>query len=68
MKPTVLNFSPRAAAVGLGLALALLLGGCASVLQSPAERADALARGAGFVAQPGGRYVRAWLKAPPGKV
>ena len=68
MKQTVLNFSPRAAAVGFGLALALLLGGCASVLQSPAERADALARGAGFVAQPGGRYVRAWLKAPPGKV
>ena len=42
--------------------------GCASLLQNPIERADNTAREAGFVPQPGGRFVRAWLKAPPGKV
>jgi pimeloyl-ACP methyl ester carboxylesterase len=50
------------------LLLSLAMGGCASVLQSPAERADTMAREAGFVSQPGGRFVRAWLKAPPAKV
>jgi pimeloyl-ACP methyl ester carboxylesterase len=49
-------------------AVLVLLAGCASVLQSPAERADAIAHEAGFVPQPGGRFVRAWLKAPPGQV
>lgn len=48
------------------LGLTLVLGGCASLLQSPAERADALARGAGFAPQPAGRFVRMYLKAPPG--
>jgi len=49
------------------LVFAFVLGGCASVLQSPAERADELARGAGFAAQPAGRFVRMYLKAPAGQ-
>lgn len=50
------------------VAMTLALGGCADLLRSPAERADALARGAGFVAQPSGRFVRMYLKAPPAPV
>ena len=52
----------------LGLpGLLLCVGGCASLLQSPAEQADTMAREAGFVAQPDpGRFVRMYLKAPPG--
>ncbi|HEY4374538.1 MAG TPA: alpha/beta hydrolase [Burkholderiales bacterium] len=54
----------RRAILLLLAALATTLCGCASLFQSPAEEADVLARGAGFVPQPAGRFVRMYLKAP----
>lgn len=51
---------------GWGLAVLVLLGGCAS-LQSPAERVDVLARSRQFlpVASMSDTPVRAWLRQPP---